>query len=234
MMLGWIIHIQPNSASGRPSHAWSTALLLLPLLVCFLIMFDLIAQIWTASLERHNLMFESYKHRWESIKYLSQGCFVGDAPRRNKNGFAPLFLIYAYPSSFPSHQAASPLRHVPREKALWTNWELMLEQQNEWNENESLLKVPVGWKKREILQLFQAMKSEMISCVGRAFRLSLISLGLLCSEETGTLIKFSPSLQTSPSWTFCSACIVVANVAWVWCSLVQSSGCTLMKKRINN
>lgn len=61
------------------------------------------------------------------------------------------------------------------------------------------------------------MKSEMMSCVGQALCLSLISLGLLCSEET---------LQTLPSWTFCSACIVVANVAVVWCSLVQSRGCT--------
>lgn len=34
------------------------------------------------------------------------------------------------------------------------------------------------------------MKSEMISYVGHAFCLSLISLGLLCSDETGTsLIK---------------------------------------------
>lgn len=72
------------------------------------------------------------------------------------------------------------------------------------------------------------MKSEMISYVGHAFCLSLISLGLLCSDETGTsLIKRSS--ETLPSWSFYSTCIVVANVA-VWCSPDLSSGYTLMKK----
>lgn len=60
------------------------------------------------------------------------------------------------------------------------------------------------------------MKSEMISYVGHAFCLSLISLGLLCSDETGTsLIKRSLSSETLPPWSFYSTCVVVANVAVV-------------------